>query len=149
MKVIIVKDVEHVGDKGEIKVVKDGFGRNFLLPRGLAVLATPGTLKSLKNEQDHAVKKFERQKESLVKVAKEIASKPITIKADAGKEGKLFGAITASDIAKASKDQNGVVIDRRKIKLDQPLKQTGKHDVIVHFGPGVEATLSVTIEAKE
>ena len=149
MKVVLLQDVEKLGDKGEVKVVRNGFGRNYLLPRGLAIAATPGALKAVKNEQDQAASRFERQKDSLLKTVKEIEKKSVTIESGAGKEGKLFGAVTAVDIAKAYKTQHNETIDRKHIKLDHPLKALGEHKVPLHFGPGVDALLTVTITSKD
>ena len=148
MKVVLLKDIEKVGDKGDVKVVKNGFGRNYLLPRGLAILATEGTLKAVKNEKDQAAKKFERQKGNLKKVAETIEKSPVTVSADAGKEGKLFGAVTAADIAKAYEAQHKQTIDKRAIKM-QTIKTLGEHKVSVHFGPGVSAELTVIVEANK
>jgi large subunit ribosomal protein L9 len=146
MKVILLSDVEGVGKMGELQDVNDGFGRNFLVPRGLAVLATKGNVK----KQDEHVRALIRAREKIVKAAgdlrESIEAATLTLKHKTGADGKLFGSVTPKEIAEAIRGQLNIEIDRKAIRLEEPLKMTGSYTVDVHLGTGVNAHLKVEIE---
>jgi large subunit ribosomal protein L9 len=144
MKVILRADLEKKGEAGDLIDVADGYARNYLIPRGLAVEATPGNIKRM--EQEHAV--IERRKAKEAEAAKEVADKlenvGITLTAKAG-EGRLFGSITSMDIAEALSEKVGVEIDKRKIDLEEPIKELGDYDITIKFTPTVFRQVSVHV----
>jgi large subunit ribosomal protein L9 len=146
MKVILLENVEGVGKKGEAKEVRDGYGRNFLIPRHLAMLATRGNVKSL---QEYA-KKLIDGKERAVKAAESTKQKleeaTLTIKHKTGHDGKLFGSVTSKELSAAIKGRFGLDFDRKSIKLDEPIKMTGAYTIDVHLEKGVTAQLKVEVE---
>lgn len=145
MKVILIKDVKGLGKKGDVVKAKDGYARNYLLPKGLAKEATDGNIKVLKEQK--TAKKIKEQEE--LKKAKElsqkISEKEVKIKSKAGENGKLFGSITTKDIADALKKQHKIKIDKRKIVLDNNIKTLGVTIVEVKVYPQVSAKLKVHV----
>lgn len=147
MKVILREDVEKVGKAGEVVKVADGFGRNFLLPRRLAVPANVRNLKSLEHDRrviEARVKKTRKTAESL---ATRLSSVSLTIPAKAGEEGKLFGAITSRDIAEAL-GKAGVPVDRKTVLLPDPIKQLGDYKVKIKAGGDLAPEISVSVVAE-
>lgn len=146
MKVILLENIENVGKKGETQDVKDGFGRNFLIPRNLAIPATKGNIKNL---QQHARKLIDR-KERDVKTAEATKQKLdealLTIKHKAGQDGKLFGSVTVKELAESIKQVLGIEVDRKGIRLNEPIKMTGAYTVDVHLERGVSAQVKVEVE---
>lgn len=149
MKVILQKSVDKLGDPGDIVEVADGYARNYLVPRGLAVKATRGGVKHIESlKRAHAVR-VDAAKAEAEQVASRLAGTPITVKAHAGEEGKLFGSVTASDIAEAIDRQAGVRVDRHDVHLDEPIRSIGAHEVRVHLFAEVDPVISVEVEASE
>lgn len=148
MKVILLEDVKGLGKKGEVANVKDGYARNFLLPRKLVVEATKGNLRAL--EEQEASQELKKQQE--IDEAKDIAIKleesPIEITAKAGEGGKLFGSITSKDLAEALEQQHKIEIDRRKIILPEPIRELGIRDVEVKLHTGAVGKLKVNIKGE-
>ena len=147
MKVILQKDVPHLGTIGDLVKVKDGYGRNFLLPRGLAVLANESNTRQLNHQKRLAQTLAAKQKAAAEAAAKTIASTPVAFKLEAGEDDKLFGSVTSRDIAEALAAK-GVEIDRRKMTIDGALKEIGSFDIPVELGSGVTANIRVLIEKK-
>ena len=147
MKVILQKDVPHLGTIGDLVKVKDGYGRNFLLPRGLAVLADESNTRQLNHQKRVAQTLAAKQKAAAEAAAKTIESTPVAFKLEAGEDDKLFGSVTSRDIAEALAEK-GVDIDRRKMTIDGALKEIGSFDVPVELGSGVTANIRVLIEKK-
>ncbi len=147
MKVILREDVEKLGKAGEVVKVADGFGRNYLIPRQLAVPADVRNLKSLEHDRrviEARVKKTRKTAESL---ATRLSSVSLTIPAKAGEEGKLFGAITSRDIAEAL-GKAGVPVDRKTVLLPDPIKQLGDYKVKIKAGGDLAPEISVTVVAE-
>jgi large subunit ribosomal protein L9 len=146
VKVILIKDVEKVGEEGEVVNVSDGYGRNYLMPRGLVAEATPAAL--AQNEKRLAKKRaaLAQAKEAAVLLAEKLAGLEVKIGVEAGEEGKLFGSVTAQDIADKVREDAQIEIDRKKIHLEAPIKSLGKHRVQVKLHPEVVATLDLLIE---
>ncbi|MBP1732382.1 MAG: ribosomal protein [Deltaproteobacteria bacterium] len=146
MKVILLEDVQGVGKTGEMKEVKDGFGRNFLIPRHLAMLGTQGNVKGLQAR----AKKLIDQKERVLKTAEvtkqKLEAASLTIKHRAGQDGKLFGSVTSKELAEAIKRELGLEFDRKSIRLDEPIKMTGAYTVDIHLEKAVSAQLKVEVE---
>lgn len=144
MKVLLQADVESLGNAGEIVNVSDGYARNFLIPRKLAVVADEKNLRvfeHLKRQTEEKVKKIKKQAESL---AEKLSNLTLTIAAKAGEEGKLFGSITSINIAEELKKE-GFNIDRKKILLEQPLKMLGNYEVKIKMEGNITANLKIAI----
>src|SRR5215468_9945712 len=148
MKVILMRDVEHVGDVGDIVDVADGYGRNFLIPRGFAVAAKARNKRQLEHEQrlrEHRILRARKDAQTLAEQLQAVACRFVR---KAGEEGKLFGSVTAMDIAEALKTA-GFEVDRRRIQLDQPIKSLGNFTVPVRLPAETSAMIKVTVAAEE
>ncbi|MEW6118069.1 MAG: 50S ribosomal protein L9 [Nitrospirota bacterium] len=145
MKVILKEDVKDLGHIGEMLSVKDGYARNFLIPRGLAVEANPKNIKALEHERRKIQELVKKAKAGADELASKLSGKTVTIKAKAGEEDKLFGSVTSMDIAEALKKE-GFDIDRKKIVLDDPIKRLGSYTVSIKIHPEVSAQLTVQVE---
>ncbi|MFO7152015.1 MAG: 50S ribosomal protein L9 [Bacillota bacterium] len=145
MKVILLQDVKSLGKRGDLVNVADGYARNFLFPRNLAVEATPGNLAKLEQEKKAKENKLARQKMEAEELAARIKNLSVTLKVKAGTQGKLYGSINSKNIAEALKEQHGIDLDRRKIQLDEPIKAFGSYEVSIKVHPEVEAKLTVRV----
>lgn len=145
MRLILRADVDGVGNKGDVVEVSNGYGRNFLLPRGLAFKATEGAkaqadaMKRARDVRDAAARQAAQE------VAKKLVSSPVSITARVGGDGRLFGSITTADIASAIHDQTGVEIDRKQLTLDEPIKALGTHLVPAKLHADVEFPVTVEV----
>lgn len=146
MEVILKKDVKGTGKEGDIVKVSDGFARNKLIPGGFAVEATDANKRAIAREKARAAEKFAAEKEAAEKLAKKLTAAPVVVKTRVGDNGKLFGSITSMDIAQAVSEQLGTEIDKKKIILDKPIKETGVFDVGVKLFTDVTAKVKVRIE---
>jgi large subunit ribosomal protein L9 len=144
MKIIFLQDVPGTGKKGDIKEVKDGFARNMLFPKGLAVEATKTNLNILKQKQASIQQKKDLEKETAEKTAARIESKTFKVSAKAGEGGKLFGSVTAKDIAAALKKE-GNDIDKRKLTINDDIKHYGTYEVEAKLYAGVTAKFFVNV----
>ncbi|MDO7906188.1 50S ribosomal protein L9 [Paenibacillus sp. JX-17] len=144
MKVIFLKDVKGQGKKGQVKEVSEGYANNFLLPRGMARLATDGNVKILENQNAAEEKRKQQEKEEAQALGKKLEEMTVQLKAKAGEGGRLFGAITSKQIAEALAAA-GVKIDKRKIELDEPIRTLGVTQVTVKLHPEVKSTLKVQV----
>jgi len=133
MKVVLRQDVENLGEKGSVKNVADGYARNYLIPRGMAVVATPGELKVVATNEAVKQRKIARQEEELQGLADRISGQRLEFEARAGRNGRLFGSITNGDIAEKLSKAVGSEIDRRKIVIEEPIRTTGDHLVTVNL----------------
>jgi large subunit ribosomal protein L9 len=147
MKLILREDVENLGKGGELVEVKAGYGRNFLLPRGLAVLANPKNVRELDHQKAVATAKAAKLKASAEAVAKRLADTAVTLKRKVGEQDKLYGSVTAIDIVEALAAR-GLQIDRRNIDLAEPLKTLGDFEVPVKLHSEVVGKAKVKIEAE-
>lgn len=145
MKVILQANVKNLGNKGELVDVAEGYARNYLVPRGLAVIASESNLKSLKAERSHAAAKAKREEEEARALAKTLEELTLTIPAKTGGSGRLFGSVTAGDIAEAAGKAAGIELDKRKVELDEPIKALGVYQVPVRLHKGIIATLKVSV----
>ena len=149
MKVILSDDVEKLGRKGDVVTVADGYARNFLVPKGLAMIASRGSLKQAEMMQKARAEKDQRDKEIAAAKVATLAATPVYISARAGEEGRLFGSVTKSDVARAIEDQLEEVVDRHNIRLDDPIRTLGTHQVEVHLHPEVNALVTVEVISHE
>ncbi|MBX5466001.1 MAG: 50S ribosomal protein L9 [Firmicutes bacterium] len=144
MRVILLADVKGQGRKGEIVEVKDGFARNYLIPRGLAEQATPGRERDLRQRQVQEAARKAEEARRLADMAQALDGRTVAVSARAGQNGRLFGSVTNTDVAEALRAL-GYDVDRRKIVMD-PIKTAGDHRVKIHFQPGVEAHITVRVQ---
>lgn len=145
MKVILLKDVKGLGKEGELVNSKDGYARNFLFPRNLAIEATPANLKKWEEERKQAAAKKEQEHLSALKLKEKIEKATVVIKAKGGTGGRLFGSITSSDIAAQLKAQYKIDIDKRKIELKENIKTVGTTEVDVRVYAEITAKLKVNV----
>jgi large subunit ribosomal protein L9 len=149
MKVILQKPADNLGNPGDIVEVADGYARNYLIPRGVAIRAQKGALKHAEVlKKGHAARLSRQKGEYEALASKLIAGGPLRVAARAGEEGKLFGSVTAADIAEAVATQAGVQVDRRDVHLDEPIRSIGVHEVRVKLFHEVEPVLTVQVIAE-
>jgi len=148
MKVILTKDLENVGKAGALVDVKPGFGRNYLLPRQLAMPATAKNVRQLEHEKSGILSRAARQRSSMDAMAKKISAILLKFGRKVGEQDKLFGSVTSKDIHDRLVEQ-GYEIDRKQIHLPEPLKTIGDHEVEVKLHPEVTAKLKVAIAAEQ
>lgn len=147
MEVILREEVVNLGHIGDIVKVAPGYARNFLLPKGMAVVADKKSIKAMEHEKRIAEARAKRAKEAAMTVAEKLGAATVEFKAKVGEEDKLFGSITSKDIAEALKDQD-LEVDRRKIVISEPIKSLGEHTVEVKLGLDVTASVKVIVEAE-
>ena len=148
MKVILLQDVKTLGKKGEIVNVNDGYARNFILKKNLGLEATGKNLNDLKLQNRNAEKVAKEKLEAAQKLAKDLEDKSVTVKIQAGVEGKVFGSISSKEIALEAKKQLGLEIDKKKIVIPDAIKTLGTYNVHIKLHKDVTATLAVKVEAK-
>jgi len=149
VKVIFLKDVPSVAKAGEIKEVADGYGRNFLIPKKLALLASPSALSTIEAQLRAEAKNQEQIRDELVELANQLEGKEVVLKARVGVEDRLYGSVTSADIAAELDSAGGVVIDKRKIELDEPIRQLGSYEVAVRLTQDIMPKIKVTVIAEE
>lgn len=148
MKIVLRQDVPKVGDAGSVQTVSNGYARNYLIPRGLAVVATDGELKVAAHNLGVKERKVARQEDLLRSLSDKIDGQRLTFTARAGEQGRLYGSITSSDVATALAAQISEEIDRRRVVLDEPLRSVGEHTVTVHLVGRLRPQVTVIIEAE-
>ena len=148
VQIILMQDVDNLGETGDLVDVKPGFARNFLLPQGMALEATPANLRRFEEERDHLVDRSSRELEKASALAAQIEAQSLNFPVKAGEDGRLFGSVTSADIAGRLADQ-GVQVDRHLIQLDESIKQLGTYKVTVRLSSNIrpEVTVSVVAEA--
>lgn len=148
MQVILMKEMENLGDVGDVVDVKPGYARNYLVPRGFAIRATKSNLARIEEEREHLVAAAEREIEKATELASEIEGQSLNFPVRAGEEGKLFGSVSSSDIADALADK-GIEIDRRTVQLAEPIKQLGTYKVPIRLSAEVQPEVTVWVVAEE
>ena len=148
MKVIFLQDVPKVAKTGEVKEVADGYGRNFLLPRRLAVAATTGSLKEMEALIKREASRRAKTEAELAELANQLNGKEVVLKAKAGAEKQLYGSITTADIAAELESTHSLVIDKRKIELAETIRQVGSYDVAVKLNKDLIPKIKVTVVEK-
>ncbi|MDQ6833192.1 MAG: 50S ribosomal protein L9 [Chloroflexota bacterium] len=144
-KVILTQDVEHLGAAGTVQTVKEGFARNYLLPKRLAEIATTGTIKQVQERQAAVERRIRKQEEELRSLGDKIAATTLTFTARVGENGRLFGSITAQEIADALSRAVGEDVDRRKVALDEPIRSIGEHKVSVRLVGRLVPSVTVVV----
>ena len=148
MIVILNRDVKGTGKAGDIVKVSDGYARNMLIPKGYAKEATEGNVRNLEKQKAIAAEKKAEEKAEAQALAEKINERSVNIKTKAGEGGRIFGSITSKDIADALADQHKLTVDKKKIQLDNPIKQTGELTVDIKLYPEVMAKLKVNVTAE-
>ena len=148
MQVILKQDVMKIGRRGDIVDVSRGYVRNFLVPRGLAEMATPTRLEEVRREMAEAEERNRRMAERAGEIAETLNKSVITIEARTGEDERLFGSVTAANIAEAIERARGVRVDRRRIRLEEPIRSLGTHQVPVQVHGDVEASVKVIVVPK-
>lgn len=147
MKVILLKDIKGTGKKDQIIEVSDGYGRNYLLPRKLAVEATSEALNSIERSKSAAKHREDVKKNDAETAARELKGKTVTVKVRAGENGRLYGSITTQEIADALKAQHGVELDKRKIEMDEKVTSVGQTTISLKMYAGVSTKMNLVIES--
>ena len=145
MKVLLTKDVKSLGKKGEIKEVKDGYGRNFLIGKGFALHATNEVIKKYEAEQKRKAKEEASEIERLNEIAKKLSTFSLIIKRKLGANGSLFGAVTKEEISNELKGQHEISIDKKSIEIENAIKMTGNFEISIKLGHGIHGVLNVEI----
>ncbi len=148
MQVILKQDVEKIGQRGDIVDVSRGYVRNFLVPRGLAEIATPSRLEDARREMAEAEEREQRIAERASEVAETLNKSVITIEARTGEDERLFGSVTAANIVSAIERARDIRLDRRRIKLEEPIKSLGTHQVPIQVHGDIEASVKVIVVPK-
>jgi large subunit ribosomal protein L9 len=149
MKVLLVQNVDKLGSSGEVKEVSGGYGRNYLIPKGFAVLATRGQIKQAEERLAAQHKREQAARKDAEALAGRISGQTLRFTAKVGELDRLYGSITSSDIAEKILAQTGVEIDRRRIDLDEPLKRIGIYPIKVRLMAGLEPMVNVVVEGEE
>lgn len=149
MKIVLLKDVANVGRAGEVKEVADGYGRNFLLPKKLALLATPSALKAAEAQLQKEKEKEQRFAAEITKLAQQLEGLLITFKEKASSEDRLYGSVRDSDIARELSQLTGQDIAKEKIELEEPIRQLGEYEVTVRFSQDLAPKIKVIVTREE
>src|SRR3712207_2434317 len=145
MEIILIQDVDNLGGKNELVKVKNGYARNFLIPQGLAVEASPGNRKQLEERMKVAKKKEEIMLAQINSVIAKLQEAPLKVGAKTGTSGKIFGNITALQLSRAIRDQKGYEIDRKKIHINDDVKELGTYKASIDFGNGKHADVEFEV----
>ena len=146
MKIILQKSVDKLGHPGDVVDVADGYARNYLVPRGLAVKATRGGMRHIESLKRAHTVRVSAEKAEAEAVASRLAGTPIVVHARVGEEGRLFGSVTSAEIAAEIERQAGVVVDRHDVHLGEPIRSVGAHEVRIHLFQDVDPIVSVRVE---
>ncbi|HEV2127242.1 MAG TPA: 50S ribosomal protein L9 [Thermomicrobiales bacterium] len=146
MKIVLRQDVPKLGEAGSIQTVADGYARNYLIPKGMAVVATEGEMKTAQHNMKVRERKVSRQEEQLQSLADKIQGTRLEFTANAGEQGRLFGSITASDIMVQLNEKIGEKIDRRKLQLTDPIRTVGEHELEIHLVGKLRPTITVLVQ---
>ena len=149
MKVVLLEDIPGRGRAGQMKEVSKGYAKNFLLPRGLALIATPSIVKQVESRLEKEKLEESIDRERLVELAQQIEGKEIRFKARMGAGERLFGSITAADVAEELSRAIGSVVDKKKIDLEKPFRQAGSHEIAVKLASDIKPKITVVIEEEE
>jgi len=147
MRVVLRDDVESLGKKGDLVDVADGYARNYLVPRGLAIKATRGVVAQSESMRRNREAREVRERDAAAALVPQLAAKRISVSARAGDGGKLFGSVTSADVVVAIQEQTGIELDRRQIELAESIREVGEYEIVVRLNAGLEATVAVDVVA--
>jgi large subunit ribosomal protein L9 len=145
MKIILTQDVPKLGSSGTVQEVAPGYARNYLIPQGMAVIATKGSIKQVEERQAADARRIAKQEEELRGLSDRLQGMRVQIEARVGEQGRLFGSVTAADIAEKLAAQMGEEIDRRKIDLEEPIRTVGEHSVTIRLVGRLQPTVNVVV----
>ena len=148
MKVILQQDIKKVGSKGDIVEVSEGYGRNFLLPKKLAVEATTANLETAKQKANSAARKKQQATDEARLLAAQLEKVSVKVAVRIGEGGKLFGSVTGKDVADALLAEHGIEVDRRKIALKEEVAGTGEYEAVIKVHPEIQSTIGVVVVAE-
>lgn len=149
MEVLLIETVENLGRAGEVKKVADGYARNFLIPKGLAVPATEGAIKQAELRRQAQTRRQQRAEMQAELLARTLSQITLTFRARAGEKDKLYGSITSADIAEALERETGQAIDKRKIALEEPIRELGSYSVPIKLLPDLAPQITVIVERED
>lgn len=149
MKVIFIEDVPNVAKAGDIKDVADGYGKNFLIPKGLAAAATAQSINEAKKQMEKRARRRAETEAEMRQLAAEIDGKEVVVKAKTGGKEKLYGSVTSEDISAALEKSFAVIVDKRKIEIADPIRQVGTYDVAIRLGTDIVPMIKVTVKEQE
>ncbi len=148
MKIILLQDVKSLGKKGDVVDVSDGYARNMLLPRKLGVEANKGNLNSLRVQNAHAEKRANEDLATAKELAEKLEGVTVIVGVKAGEKGRVFGSVSAKEIAEAANAQFGLTIDKKKLQMDGTIKEVGEREVVLKLHPQVAARLKIDVRAE-
>ncbi len=149
MKVLLVQDIDKLGQAGEIKEVAGGFGRNYLIPKGYAVLATRGQIRQAEERLQGIRRREQAARQATQEIADQLNGKTLRFLVRVGELDRLYGSVTSTDIANKLLEQTGIEIDRRKLNLGDPIKRIGIYPITINLGQEINAVINVVVEAEE
>lgn len=149
MEVLLTETVDNLGSAGEVKKVADGYARNFLIPKGLAVPATAGALKQTELRRQAEARRQQREKVEAESLARTLSQVTLTFRVKAGEKDKLYGSITNADIAEAFERETGQAIDKRKVELEEPIRELGSYYVPIKLLPDLAPRVTVVVERED
>lgn len=149
MKVVLKKDVPTLGKAGEVKDVADGYGRNYLIPRGLASAASKTAVTNVEAHKAASAKQSAKAIAENQALAQRISERPLILKARTGEQGRLYGSVTSADIADALSRAVDRTIDKRDVEIEEPIRHLGPHTARVHVAPQISASLTVVVQAED
>jgi len=149
MKVVFLEDVPNVARAGEIKEVANGYGRNFLIPRKLALLARPEVMNTIEARIEKKTRSQAQSETELIEMANQLDGREVFLEARAGGKDRLYGSITAADIASELERATGLTVDKRKIELDESIRQIGSYEVVIRLAKDIVPKIKVTVSEKE
>ncbi len=149
MLVILLKDVKGTGRSGDVVEVSDGYARNMLIPKKMAKPATDGNIKSLKKQKEILAEREEAARQRALELKDKLAGLTVEVAARGGENGRLFGSVTTKDIAEALQEQHGIRIDKKKIVMNDPIREAGAAEVICKLYPEISGPLAVQVKIKE
>ncbi|MBI2856680.1 MAG: 50S ribosomal protein L9 [Chloroflexi bacterium] len=148
MKVVLLQDVEKLGRTGDVKNVADGYGKNYLLPRGLAVVATPGAVKTVGVQKTAAAVRQARTAAEMAELAASLEGKQVEVTVKAGAKDRIYGSVTSADVARALNKLTGLNIEKKRIEMEKPVHELGTFKAMVKLSPEHSATISVVVKGE-
>lgn len=148
MKVILKEDVSKLGMAGDLVDTSDGYARNYLFPRSLAEEATPRKIREWKTREESKKKREQKERDEAAATAKKLSGKLVRVKVSAGEKGKLFGSVTGANVVESIASQLGIIVDKRDLRLAETVKQTGSYPFFIRLHTGIEAEMTLIVEAE-
>lgn len=145
MKAILIKDVKGLGNKGDVVQVAEGYARNYLFPRGLAVAASEGKLKELGERKDAEIRRQEKERQAAQAIAARLEGATIEVSSRVGEGGRLFGSVTNKEVAEIIQRKLGMKIDRRRVEIKEPIKALGTYQAVARLHPEIQVSFTIVV----